>query len=882
MKRIGTKLIFQVMLVVGIIVAGFNLVEVHLQRKEFSADLDAKAERVMLLLELSLREPLWNLDREQIVHILQAHLQDPDILSIRVFEGEENLSFWGKTSTLSEVINFKENPPRFPRSDRSFSRQAPIKVQGVQIGAFEVLFSQQAVKEQMQEAFLDSVFFFVLLGIVLTLSIFSVMSRSVSGPVSHLNEVFQAVARGNFDQAIDTTRPDEIGSLARSFARLRDDIREKIFALNTEIEERKRVESALRTSEQKYRTLYESITDGFASVQMDGKIVEFNAAYQQMLGYSADKIADLSYFEITPEKWHRFEAEIIEQQVIPRGYSDVYEKEYIRRDGSVFPVELRTYLIRDSQGAAAGMWAFVRDITQRKYAEEALRESERKYRMLIESLPQKIFYKDTESVYVTCNENFAKAFSLSVAEMAGKTDFDLFPRDLAKKYRADDQRIIRAKGTEEIVEPYVAGGQEFIVQTVKTAIQDSKGDISGVLGIFWDITQQKQTEEEMSHLRNLLDNIVNSMPSILVGTSLEGLVTQWNRRAEEMTGKRAEDVLGIPLIYALPEFKKEAGYVQHAIRNRSPRKYEKVSKQKAGEQQFFDVIIYPLIGGEGVEGAVIRIDDVTERVRIEEMMIHAEKMVTVGGLAAGMAHEINNPLGIILQGVQSTLRRISPDLAGNRQAAEACGVDLQAIRCYMERRHILRYLDGMKMAGLRAAQIVENMLNFSRKSESKFAPHDLGKLLDQTLELAANDYDLKKKYDFRKIEIFRNYEEGVPEVFCEATKLQQVFFNIIKNAAQAMAETSQASQRLRLRVAKRGDMVEIEIQDNGQGMDDATRKRIFEPFFTTKAPGVGTGLGLSVSYFIITENHKGSMSVDSTPGLGTTFTMRLPFKPPKP
>ncbi len=157
-------------------------------------------------------------------------------------------------------------------------------------------------------------------------------------------------------------------------------------------------------------------------------------------------------------------------------------------------------------------------------------------------------------------------------------------------------------------------------------------------------------------------------------------------------------------------------------------------------------------------------------------------------------------------------------------------------------------------------------------------------LLDKTLELAENDYNLKKKYDFREIEIIRDYGVGAPPALCESSKIQQVFLNILKNGAQAMTEEASRrpggnkSPRFALRVRPDGDMVRVEIEDNGPGMDRVTRDRIFEPFFTTKADGVGTGLGLSVSHFIITNDHGGAMSVESTLGEGTTFIIRLPWR----
>ena len=150
--------------------------------------------------------------------------------------------------------------------------------------------------------------------------------------------------------------------------------------------------------------------------------------------------------------------------------------------------------------------------------------------------------------------------------------------------------------------------------------------------------------------------------------------------------------------------------------------------------------------------------------------------------------------------------------------------------------------------------------------------------MDQTVELAQTDYDMTKRYDFKHIEIVRKYDETISPVPCEGSKIQQVFLNILKNGAEAMALAKDGRPRpmFILRVKAGDSWVRVEIEDNGPGMDEKTRRRIFEPFFTTKPVGEGTGLGLSVSYFIITENHGGKMTVKTTDGGGTRFVIRLP------
>jgi signal transduction histidine kinase len=304
----------------------------------------------------------------------------------------------------------------------------------------------------------------------------------------------------------------------------------------------------------------------------------------------------------------------------------------------------------------------------------------------------------------------------------------------------------------------------------------------------------------------------------------------------------------------------------------------KVPRVVDGETRYEDVTIYPLTTN-GVEGAVIRVDDVTDRVRVEEMMIQSEKMLSVGGLAAGMAHEINNPLGAVLQASQNIVRPVSPDLPANARVAEACGTTLDAVRQYLEQREIALFLEDIRNSGLRAAQIVEDMLAFSRKPDAGGSSTNLAELLDRTLHLAGSDYDLKKRYDFRQIEIVRDYAPEVPLVVCQASKIQQVFLNILRNGAEAMDELrdSGCPPRFVLRVQPEGSTVRVEIEDNGPGIQEPIRRRVFEPFFTTKPPGVGTGLGMSVSYFIVTEDHGGTLSVESSPGAGTRFIIRLPI-----
>lgn len=397
--------------------------------------------------------------------------------------------------------------------------------------------------------------------------------------------------------------------------------------------------------------------------------------------------------------------------------------------------------------------------------------------------------------------------------------------------------------------------------------------------IFIEITERKKQENELRRLRGLLANIIDSMPSVLIGVTPEGRITHWNEKAAQTTGVSAANALGRLLTEILPHLEIQMHHVFDAVSRRATVKETKTPELHDNQIRFSDITIYPLISN-GVEGAVIRIDDVTDRVYLEEIMIQSEKMMTVGGLAAGMAHEINNPLAGIMQNIQVMINRLRPEMKKNRTVAESCGASMDVIHDYMDKRGILTMISSVLESGKRAARIVQNMLDFSRKSNSQMAPCHISDLLDRTLELVSNDYDLKLKYDFRKIEIIRHYDPEIPLVPCEATKIQQVFLNILKNCAEAMASqhTSGYTPRFTLSISREPDLARIEIADNGPGMDESTRKRIFEPFFSTKTATGGVGLGMSISYFIITENHGGSLSVESQPGYGSRFIIHLPLE----
>ncbi|MGF6393320.1 sensor histidine kinase [Pseudomonas plecoglossicida] len=396
-----------------------------------------------------------------------------------------------------------------------------------------------------------------------------------------------------------------------------------------------------------------------------------------------------------------------------------------------------------------------------------------------------------------------------------------------------------------------------------------------------EVQVRSKIEKKLTGFQNYLNSIIDSMPSALIALDEQLYVTQWNHEATVLSGTPLDEALNQPIFIAFEPLKPFLPQLKETVEKHRVAKIERVTWPKGDDLRHYALTFYPLMGGGG-RGVVIRIDDITQRLSLEEMMVQSEKMLSVGGLAAGMAHEINNPLGAILHNVQNIRRRLSPELPRNQEQASELGIDLASVNRYLENREVPQLLDGIQQAGARAAKIVTHMLSFSRRSNRQLAPCDLPSLIDQAVEIAGNDFDLAIGFDFKGQAIVRQFDPNLGPVPCTANELEQVLLNLLKNAAQAIHQRPQASEpgRIILRTRLNPPWAEIQVEDNGVGMPEAVRKRTFEPFFTTKEIGQGTGLGLSVSYFIITNNHKGQMEVQSTPGQGTCFTLRLPLGQP--
>ncbi len=279
-------------------------------------------------------------------------------------------------------------------------------------------------------------------------------------------------------------------------------------------------------------------------------------------------------------------------------------------------------------------------------------------------------------------------------------------------------------------------------------------------------------------------------------------------------------------------------------------------------------------------GAVLQIHcvfvDISEQNRINDLILQSEKLSTIAGLAAGIAHEINTPLSGIMQSAQLIEMFLDPENEQSVDVASEYGVDLSKVREYAKKQDLDYFIDGIRDSAIKASEIIKNLLEFSRPRKGEWASVRVSHLLDRIVKLILSDYDLKRKYNVINVNFVTEYDSNLPFLNCVAVEIEQVFFNVIKNAVHAMGKAKTQDPKVIIRTRLKNNTAYIEIEDNGPGIKADIIKHAFDPFFTTKEPGEGTGLGLSVSYAIVTGKHSGLIWIDPEYKKGTKFVIELP------
>lgn len=526
-----------------------------------------------------------------------------------------------------------------------------------------------------------------------------------------------------------------------------------------------------------YKAIFHGAVNAIIGADEEGKIRYWNKAAERIFGIKESEVLGQN-LETILDRDKKTDNGVLRKALKKCEQTQTFDYEYLRHDNQLLKLTLTIIPVHHGDGKRlCGVAVIARDVTAQKHAEEKLRASEAFYHSLVETLPQNIFRKDLQGRFTFANRRFCQSLGVKLEDLVGKTDFDFYPPELAKKYKKDDQLVIQTGATfETIEENQPPGGSKMYVQVCKTPIRDAEGKIIGIQGIFWDITEQKIARDKLIEANQELE-----------------------KRKQELTK-------------ALAELEKSHEELKAA----------------------------------------------------QNLLIQAEKMESVGRLAAGVAHEVKNPLAIIQSGIDY-LRQTE----------------------IMKDETIASVIQDMRDALARADGVVRGMLDFAASQELGLNPENLNAIVETSLNL------LKHDFARNKITLVKNLSQSLPEILADKTRIEQVFVNLFLNAMHAMPnggtltvrtyyrtispeEAPNETQMWGLRRFEVGETVVIaEVEDTGTGIPKEIMARLFEPFCTSKKSSKGTGLGLAVAKKIM-EMHGGEIQVMNRPSGGVLA--RLTFR----
>ncbi len=498
------------------------------------------------------------------------------------------------------------------------------------------------------------------------------------------------------------------------------------------------------------------------------------------------------------------------------------------------------------------------DITERKRVDEALRTSQQVIEGILNAIPVRVFWKDRNLVYLGCNEAFARdAGFADPKEIIGKDDYQMGWRDQADQYRGDDRQVIESGCAKLLIEEpqTTRAGNKITILTSKVPLRSSAGEVSAVLGTYFDITERKRAESEI----RLQSAALNAAADAIVITRRDGAIEWTNPAFSALTGYSAEEASGRnprELVKSGVQDPEVYRQLWETILGGTVWRGEMTNRRKDGSHYPEEQTITPVKDAAGAVAHFIAIKrDLTEEKRLQAQFLQAQKMESVGRLAGGIAHDFNNLLTVI----NGTAEIASMQL----READPLRLDLMQIR----------------QAGERAASLTRQLLAFSRKQVMAVEVLCLNRLV-------ADMQGMLQRLIGENIDLVVVPAQGADHVRADRAQLEQVVLNLVVNSRDAMTgggtltietravELDEAYTR-RHPPAPAGPYVRLSVSDTGVGMDEATRAQMFEPFFTTKELGKGTGLGLSTVDGIVRQSG-GSIEVDSEPGRGTSFKIYLP------
>lgn len=662
----------------------------------------------------------------------------------------------------------------------------------------------------------------------------------------------------------------------------------------------------LVASEQRYRSLFENSHSTMLLIDpTDGCIVDANPAAESFYGWPRDILTSKSIQEINTLS----QAEVARQMENAREFNrNIFHFRHRVASGAIRDVEVHSGPIR--MDGRVLLYSIIHDETERLAAERKLREaltSAARFRDALDQIDAYVYMKDRESRYVYANRASLDILGVSIEELIGVPPERFFAADVAAGIRASDRRVLAGELIAEEAAYLMPDGKRHVFWEVKSPVhvehEDGRRELWGISGISTDITHLKETEQELHRALQ----VVEASPVVSFRwLPKEGWPVDYVSKNVIRWGYRPEDILAGHPLYSdiihpddlqrvsnevlLHTAASSEAYTQNYRIRLADGRYSWVEdnthvvRDEHGELIAYEGVVTDVDVQKTYEQE-LAVNLAGQKALYKKLeaaqnqLLQSEKMASLGQLAAGVAHELNNPIGFVSSNL-NTLTDYLKDLFAITDAYTVAEAAYGLSSPLLDHAHALKQekdydflrtdifeLVNESRDGLaRVARIVRDLKDFSRAGETAMQWADLHAGLDSTLNIVRNE--LKYKCEIRKA------YGTLPPVWCELSQLNQVFMNILVNAGHAIADKGEIT----ITTGQQDDTVFVAIADTGSGIAPEDMKRIFDPFFTTKPVGQGTGLGLSLAYGIV-QKHSGRIEVQSEPGKGTTFTIRLPIKP---
>jgi PAS domain S-box-containing protein len=628
-------------------------------------------------------------------------------------------------------------------------------------------------------------------------------------------------------------------------------------AIQHDVTERKLSEVALQESEERYRKLVEFSPDTIGIIRED-KIAFFNATGAKLLGaVSPEQLIGKSVLDFVHPDYKEIVKERIRLMIEEGKNVSLIEEKLIKLDGSVIDAE--AIAMPFTYQGKPGVQVIIRDITERKRAEEELRKSEECFRQISESAGEWIWEVDADGLYIYSNPVIEKILGYKPQEIVGKKHFyDLFAPDVREELKNTAfENFAMKESFRGFVNPNIhKNGNIVTLDTSGLPILDERGNLLGYRGTDTDITEHRRAEEALKQseekYHTLIDNIQDGVFMIQ-----DAKIQFVNEAFAQMSGYTVEEVIGKDYreLVAPEDLEMVAErYQRRQAGEDVPREYEFQMLHKDGRTRILINMNVGLITYRGRVASMGTVKDITEKKKLESQLLLSQRMESVGTLASGIAHDINNVLTPIM---------LSQELLQERLTDEESK----------------RLLNTIERSTQRGANLMKQVQSFAKGVEGERDALQVANLISEIREIAEETFP-------RSIEIRTDIPKDLWTISADATQLNQVIMNLCVNARDAMQDggiLSISAENLlidedyaRINIeAKIGPYIVITISDTGKGIPPEVMNRIFEPFFSTKEHGKGTGLGLSISHGIV-KSHGGFKTVYSEVGKGTAFKVYLP------